>query len=64
MNNTHCLTTILPSGKSLKSVTRKTDKGSSNYANAMFRKYGEDVIVKEVVWDKDYNDVYKCTWSS
>lgn len=42
----YIITTILGNGKHLKPVIRKTEKGISDYANRMYRKYGDEVTVE------------------
>ena len=41
--------------KNLKPIVKHTAQGVSNYANAMYRKYGDDVAVEVGYFDNDMN---------
>ena len=56
------LQTITPSGKRLAPVCRTTEKGISDYANRMFRKYGDEVTVEEYYFDENMNLIQCGTW--
>lgn len=43
------------SKKQYKPVMKHTAQGVSSYANAMYRKYGDDVTVNVGYFDNDYN---------
>lgn len=62
MKREYILTTILEDGKALKPVMRKTEKGISEYANRMFRKYGEAVTVEVGFFDNCLNWIQYCTY--
>jgi hypothetical protein len=62
-NNTRFLFTTLENGKQLAMVTRQTEKGASDYANRMFKKYGDFITVEEYQFIND--DIKKtCVWSA
>lgn len=46
MRKEYTIITILENGKTLEPITRKTEKGMSDYANRMFSKYGENITVE------------------
>lgn len=45
--------TIKEDGTRLKPVIRNTEKGRSDYANRMYKKYGEGVTVEEYIITDD-----------
>lgn len=62
MTRDYFITTILGNGKTLNPVIRKTEKGISNYANKMFRKYGEQTTVEVDYLDDNFNIKRYCTY--
>jgi hypothetical protein len=62
MKTDFIITTILGNGKTLKPVIRKTEKGISDYANKMYRKYGDDVTVEVDYLDDNFNLKRYCTY--
>ena len=54
--------TAYTSNKTYKPVIRKTSKGISDYANKMYRKYGDDVTVEVGYFDDNFNWVLKEIW--
>lgn len=62
MKTDFIITTILGNGKTLKPVIRKTEKGISDYANKMYRKYGDDVTVEVDYLDNNFNLKRYCTY--
>lgn len=62
MKTDFIITTILGNGKTLKPVIRKTEKGISDYANNMYRKYGDDVTVEVDYLDDNFNLKRYCTY--
>ena len=62
MKNDIWMMTIKPNGKALTPVIRNTEKGRSDYANKMFRKYGDEVTVEEYTFDDNCNIIPLCKW--
>lgn len=62
MTRDYIITTILGNGKALKPVIRRTEKGISDYANMMYRKYGDDVTVEVDYLDDNFNLKRYCTY--
>jgi hypothetical protein len=62
MKTDFIIITILGNGKTLKPVIRKTEKGISDYANKMYRKYGDDVTVEVDYLDDNFNLKRYCTY--
>lgn len=53
MKRTVFMQAIKEDGKRLTPVVRNTEKGRSDYANRMYRKYGEGVTVEEYIITDD-----------
>ena len=53
---------IFDNGKSLKPVIRKTERGIGNYANRMFRKYGDTMRVEVGYFNEKVEWVLTGTW--
>lgn len=49
--------------KALTPVIRKTEQGVTDYANRMFNKYGDEVIVEVGHFDDQLNWVTDCTYA-
>lgn len=62
MKRDYFITTILGNGKMLKPVIRKTEQGISDYANKMYRKYGDEVTVEVDYLDENLNIKRYCTY--
>lgn len=55
---------IKEDGKTLTPVIRNTEKGRSNYANRMYRKYGDGMKIEQYHFNDDLKIIIDATWGT